>query len=120
MTRLWRLHRVVPPETTPIGDLNDEREVLLEAKTAVARRAGSTVYHGDGVRQTLVVTLSGEQWPNMSPSEGFLHVLEVKYGSMVTTGPRIAAGQLFPVRLRNTQSAPRFRAHAHRPATERH
>lgn len=89
-----------PPEQLQLVDLDAEQEVLWEAaKNAVARRAGSTVYRGDGVRQTLVVILSGEHMAeHESPQEGFLHVLE---GRVRLNGDNrsweIAAGQLFPI-----------------------
>lgn len=89
-----------PPEQLQLVDLNAERTVLWEAaNTAVARRAGSTVYRGEGVRQTLVVILSGEQMAeHESPQEGFIHVLE---GKVRMNGHdrswEIAAGQLLPV-----------------------
>ena len=89
-----------PPEQLQLVDLDDEREILWDAaRAAVARRAGSTVYRGDGVRQTLVVIFSGEQMAeHESPQEGFVHVLE---GKVRLNGDNrsweIAAGQLLPV-----------------------
>ena len=89
-----------PPEQLQLVDLKDEREVLRDAATnAVARRAGSTVYRGRGIRQTLVVILSGEHMAeHESPQEGFIHVLE---GKVRLNGDdrswEISAGQLFPV-----------------------
>lgn len=89
-----------PPEKLQLVDIDAERKFLWEsAQNAVARRAGSTLYRGDGVRQTLVVILSGEEMgEHESPQEGFLHVIEGKirlHGKDRSWD--IAAGQLFPV-----------------------
>ena len=89
-----------PPEDLQLVDLAAEQEVLWDAaRNAVARRAGSTVYRGDGVRQTLVVILQGELMAeHESPEEGFIHVIS---GSIRLNGNgrswEISAGQLFPV-----------------------
>ena len=89
-----------PPAQLQLVDLNAEQEVLRDAaNNAVARRAGSTVYRGDGVRQTLVVILAGEEMAeHESPQEGFVHVLE---GKIRLNGDNrsweISTGQLFPV-----------------------
>ena len=69
-----------PPEQLQLVDLESERKILQDAaRNAVARRAGSTIYRGDGVRQTLVVILKGEEMAeHESPQEGFVHVMEGK------------------------------------------
>ncbi|HEY4558129.1 MAG TPA: LuxR family transcriptional regulator [Enteractinococcus sp.] len=89
-----------PPEELKLVDLDAEREILSEAaRKAVARRAGSTLYRGDGVRQTMVVLLAGEEMAaHESPQEGFVHVME---GSVRLNGANrsweIGSGQLLPV-----------------------
>ena len=94
-----------PPAQLQLVDLNAEQEVLRDAaNNAVARRAGSTVYRGDGVRQTLVVILAGEEMAeHESPQEGFVHVLE---GKIRLNGDNrsweISAGQLFQSRQKST------------------
>lgn len=89
-----------PPDQVELIDLTLKTQQLYEtARTAVARRAGSTVYRGDGVRQTLVVILAGEEMAeHESPQEGFVHVME---GKIRLDGYQrsweIEAGQLLPV-----------------------
>lgn len=89
-----------PPAELKLVDLNAEQDVLRDsAQSAVARRAGSTVYRGDGVRQTMVVILAGEHMAeHWSPQEGFIHVME---GKVLLHGRdrnwEIAAGQMLPL-----------------------
>lgn len=89
-----------PPAELKLVDLDAEREVLRDsARNAVARRAGSTVYRGDGVRQTMVVILAGEHMAeHLSPQEGFVHVME---GRVRLQGANreweISAGQMLPL-----------------------
>ncbi len=67
-----------PPKELVLIDLNSERNALWQsANEAVARRAGSTIYRGDGIRQTMVVLLHGAHMAeHSSPQEGFIHVIE--------------------------------------------
>lgn len=89
-----------PPAELKLVDLEAEREVLRDsAQHAVSRRAGSTVYRGDGVRQTMVVIMAGEHMAeHSSPQEGFIHVME---GKVRLHGDErdweISAGQILPL-----------------------
>ena len=89
-----------PPKELVLVDLEAERKVLWDsAKQAMARRAGSTIYRGDGIRQTMVVLLHGAHMAeHSSPQEGFIHVLQ---GAIRLNGDgrswEISAGQLLPV-----------------------
>lgn len=89
-----------PPEQVELIDLTLEKQQLYEsARTTVARRAGTTVYRGDGVRQTLVVILAGEEMAeHESPQEGFVHVMEGKVRiNGYERAWEIHSGQLLPV-----------------------
>lgn len=89
-------------EQTEIISVNipEEQQRLLEtAQTAHARRAGRTVFHGDGLRQTLVALLNGaELAEHESPLEAFIHVLQ---GGVVVYGDNrqwhLDEGELCPV-----------------------
>lgn len=89
-----------PPEELKLVDFLGEQEILMEiARTADAKRAGSTLYRGDGLRQTMVALLAGtEMTEHVSPLEAFLHVLE---GRITVHGDNrtweIGAGELFPI-----------------------
>lgn len=89
-----------PPKELVLVDLEAERKVLWDsAKQPMARRAGSTIYRGDGIRQTMVVLLHGAHMAeHSSPQEGFIHVLQ---GAIRLNGDgrswEISAGQLLPV-----------------------
>ncbi len=88
-----------PEELTRL-DLNDERDALWDAaEQSGSRRAGRTVYRGDGVRQTMVVLLNGAHMAeHSSPQEGFIHVTQ---GAIRVDGHKrsweIFTGQLLPV-----------------------
>lgn len=60
--------------------IQDQQLELLDiARNAHARRAGKTLYHGDGLRQTMVALLrDAELAEHESPLEAFLHVLQGK------------------------------------------
>ena len=89
-----------PPKELVLVDVEAESEVLWDsANQAMARRAGSTIYRGDGIRQTMVVLLHGAHMAeHLSPQEGFIHVLQ---GAIRLDGDgrswEISAGQLLPV-----------------------
>lgn len=89
-----------PPEDLQLVDFNAEQRHLKEtARRAPAQRAGSTLYRGDAMRQTMVVLLEGaEMAEHESPAEAFIHVLE---GSITIHGNarkwQISAGELFPL-----------------------
>src|SRR5699024_9307997 len=62
-------------------------------------RAGSTLYRGDGLRQTMVaIVADAEMTEHDSPAEAFIHVLE---GQVTIHGDnrqwQISAGNLFPI-----------------------
>lgn len=76
-----------------------QQQLLAIAQTAHARRAGRTIFHGNGLRQTMVALLEGaELAEHESPLEAFLQVLQ---GNVVINGDnrkwQIEAGQLFPI-----------------------
>lgn len=81
-------------------DINAQQEQLLTiASKAHARRAGRTLYHGDGLRQTMVALLSGaELAEHESPLEAFLYVLK---GRITIHGHRrkweVSAGEQIPI-----------------------
>jgi|SRR5699024_3446524 len=89
-----------PPEDLQLVDFNAEQNHLKRtAHQAPARRAGSTLYRGDAMRQTMVVLLTGaEMAEHESPVEAFIHVLD---GSVTIHGDQryweITAGELFPL-----------------------
>lgn len=66
------------PEQLEIVDFTAEQQRLKqEAHNAPAKRAGSTLYRGDGLRQTMVAIEAGaEMTEHDSPAEAFIHVLE--------------------------------------------
>jgi len=89
-----------PPEELKIVDFSAEQQRLKqEAHDAPAKRAGSTLYRGDGLRQTMVaIVADAEMTEHDSPAEAFIHVLE---GQVTIHGDnrqwQISAGNLFPI-----------------------
>jgi len=89
-----------PPEELKIVDFSAEQQRLKqEAHDAPAKRAGSTLYRGEGVRQTMVAIVAGaEMTEHDSPVEAFIHVLE---GQITIHGDnrqwQISAGNLLPI-----------------------
>ena len=89
-----------PPEELQLVDFDLEQQKLMDiARTATARRAGSTIFHGDGLRQTMVALLQdAELSDHESPAEAFIHVLQ---GKVTVNGNGrswdILMGQLQPV-----------------------
>lgn len=89
-----------PPEKVVLIDLEVQQNELYESATqAASKRAGSTVYRGNGVRQTMVVLLQdAEMAEHSSPEEGFIHVIQ---GAIRLDGDNrsweVSAGQLLPV-----------------------
>ncbi|GAA2029848.1 hypothetical protein GCM10009720_07160 [Yaniella flava] len=89
-----------PPEELQLVDFDLEQQKLMDnARTATARRAGSTIFHGDGLRQTMVALLQdAELSDHESPPEAFIHVLQ---GKITVNGNgrswNIIMGQLLPV-----------------------
>lgn len=89
-----------PPEALePVDFELEQRKLMDDAKTATARRAGSTIFHGDGLRLTMVALLQdAELSDHESPPEAFIHVLQ---GEITVNGSGrswdISMGQLLPV-----------------------
>lgn len=86
-------------DLTSVNIPDEQQRLMTTARTAHARRAGRTLYHGDGLRQTMVALLNGtELAEHESPLEAFLHVLQ---GEVVIRGDnrhwQIEAGELLPV-----------------------
>lgn len=88
------------PEELQLLDFNAEKERLLGlAQAAPAERAASTLYRGDGLRQTMVALLANaEMTEHESPPEAFIHVLS---GEVTIHGAGrnwvVSAGELLPV-----------------------
>ena len=89
-----------PPEALqPVDFELEQRKLVDDARTATARRAGSTIFHGDGLRLTMVALLQdAELSDHESPPEAFIHVLQ---GKITVNGSgrswEISMGQLLPV-----------------------
>lgn len=87
------------PEIEAVDIPEEQQRLLAVAEKAQARRAGRTIFHNDGMRQTMVALLANEDLAeHESPLEAFLHVLQ---GQVVIFGDNrqwtALAGQLLPI-----------------------
>lgn len=90
------------PEHHELDTVNipeEQQRLLAVAQKAQARRAGRTIFHGDGMRQTMVALLANEELAeHESPLEAFLYILQ---GQVVIYGDNrqwtATTGELLPI-----------------------
>lgn len=84
------------PNIATINICHEQQNLLEAAKLAPSRRAGRTLFHGQGMRQTMIALLGEtELAEHESPLEAFLQVLK---GKVVIHGRQhewqVSAGEL--------------------------